>query len=86
MSAGFDIDRIVGAVALIVLHEVDALAAHGQTRARRARSAWQVRDGVERRRELRSLSRQTRRRRQEDHAIRRELWIGLLKDLRSARR
>ncbi|WP_028080473.1 hypothetical protein [Solimonas soli] len=86
LRARFDIDRIVGGVALIALHEIDALMGDAQAFALCARQTWRARDGVERRRERRSRSRQAQQRRREDRAIRRELWLGLLRDLRAAPR
>ena len=82
MTAKPDVDRIVGGVSLIVLHEADALTGHAQALFTRLRSAWRTRGLHALLREQRSLLRQAERRCRDDHAIRRELWHGLLKDLR----
>ena len=82
MTARFDIDRVIGGVALIVLHEVDALSGHGRALVARWRSMWRSRSHLERWREQRSLNRQTARRLHDDRLIRRELWRGLWRDLR----
>jgi hypothetical protein len=83
MTARLDVDRVVGGITLIVLHEADALSGHLAALATRLRSAAQTRALRDLLREQRSLARQTQRRLRDDQMIRRELWQGLLQDLRS---
>jgi hypothetical protein len=78
------VDRLVGDLSLIVVHELGALrghlaAAHERVRvARRARSVGELlRDQID-------LLPETRNRLRRDHAVRRELWRGLMRDVRRA--
>ena len=81
-----DVDRVLGGVALLALHETDAIAGHATALRERVRAAGQARSLRQFWREQRALQVLTRRRFHDDHAIRLELWRGLLNDLRSGSR
>jgi hypothetical protein len=82
MPVNIDLDRVLGGVALLALHETDSLAGHAAALRERVRAARDARSLQQFMREQRNLHVLTRRRFRDDHAIRRELWHGLIKDLR----
>lgn len=86
MSAFLDLDRVLGGVALLALHETDALHGHASALRERVTVARQARSWRQLLREQRALHARTRRRCRDDHAIRVELWQGLLRDLQPRRR
>lgn len=78
----FDVERAFGGAALIALHEIDSLRAHAAALHERLHVAFGAHSATRFWREQRALARRTRRRCVSDHAVRRELWGGLLDDLR----
>lgn len=79
------LDRVLGGVAMLALHEAGALQGHLDAvgeRWRLARRAGSVRQLL---REQLDLLPEERIRVRHDHAVRRELWRGLVKDLRHPR-
>ena len=80
------IDRLVDSLALIALHEADALHAHLNAAGERLRLALEARSARELWRDQIDLLPESRNRLREDHAVRRQLWRGLLHDLRTGAR
>lgn len=83
MKARFDVDRVFGGVALLLLHEADSLQGHAAALRERLRVAADARSLRQLWREQRALGTRTLRRLREDRAIRRELWRGLRQDFRA---
>ncbi|NKF21335.1 hypothetical protein [Solimonas marina] len=82
---GLDVDRAIGGVLLIVLHELDSARGHARSVGERVRVAAGAHSMRRLWREQRALTRRAQRRRAADHALRRELWSGLFSDLRPHR-
>ena len=80
------IDRLLDGLALIALHEADALNAHLNAAGERLRLAWQARSARGLLRDQVDLLPESRNRLRRDHAVRRQLWQGLARDLRSGAR
>ncbi|MGB1561625.1 MAG: hypothetical protein ACPHN2_09020 [Sinimarinibacterium flocculans] len=80
------IDRLLDGLALIALHEADALNAHLNAAGERLRLAWRARSARELLRDQVDLLPESRNRLRRDHAVRRQLWQGLARDLRSGAR
>ncbi|NGY05189.1 hypothetical protein [Solimonas terrae] len=80
-----DLDRVLGGVVLMALHEIDSLHGLGVAAGERLRVARAARSVPQLLREQRRLLLRTRRRMAENRMIRRQLWTGLLQDLRSDR-
>lgn len=77
------LDRLLGDVRLLVLHETDALRGHLVAAEERLRVARRARGIGELLRDQVDLLPESRNRWRRDHQIRRELWRGLVRDLRS---
>ena len=75
------IDRVFGGAALIALHEAGSLQGHLEGVNERLRVAARARNVGELIRNQIDLIPETRNRFLRDHAVRRELWRGLLRDL-----
>ncbi len=76
------LDRLVGGVALITLHEADSVRGHLAGAGERLRVARRARSLGELLRDQVDLLPASRNRLRRDHAVRRELWRGLIHDLR----
>lgn len=78
-----DVDRIIGAVALLMIHEVDALSRQWRLLG----ESWEQMRQARSRRQWRDCRAETQQRlselRGEDRQLRRELWQGLQRDLGS---
>lgn len=74
MLRKMDVDRVIGGVALLMIHEVDVLSRQWGLLG----ASWADLRGWHG-----ELQRQLRERRCEDRQIRRELWQGLQRDIRS---
>ncbi|MEW6167607.1 MAG: hypothetical protein AB1651_07910 [Pseudomonadota bacterium] len=78
------VDRLVGDLSLIVMHEVGALRGHLAAAQVRVRVARRARGVGELLRDQIDLLPEMRNRLGRDHAVRRALWRGLVHDLRRA--
>lgn len=76
------LDRLIGNVSLIALHEAGALEGHATALAERVRLARRARGVAALLREQLDLIPEERNRWRDDHAARRALWRGLVADLR----
>lgn len=76
------VDRILGGLRLIAVHEVDAAQAHLVAVGERVRVAQQARDFGELLRNQFDLLPESRNRWRRDHLVRRQLWRGLVRDLK----
>lgn len=81
---GKALDRVCSGVALIALHEAGSLQGHLEALNERLRIARRARSVGELVRDQFDLLPETRNRWQRDHRVRRELWDGLIRDLRSS--
>ncbi|HUP91726.1 MAG TPA: hypothetical protein VM074_05710 [Solimonas sp.] len=81
----FYLDRLLGGVALIALHEASSIQGHLQSAGERLRLAREARNVSELVREQIDLLPEERNRLRGDQEVRRALWRGLLVDLKPAR-
>lgn len=77
------VDRILGGLRLIAVHEVDAVQAHLAAVGERVRIAQQARDLGELVRNQFDLLPESRNRWRRDHVVRQELWRGFVRDLKA---
>lgn len=77
------VDRILGGLRLIAVHEVDAVQAHLAAVGERVRVAQQARDLGELVRNQFDLLPESRNRWRRDHVVRQELWRGFVRDLKA---
>lgn len=75
------LDRVLGGVALIAVHELGSLRGHAAAAGERLRVAQRARGVGELLRDQLDLLPESHNRLRRDHAVRRELWRGLLRDL-----
>lgn len=75
------LDRVLGGVALIALHEAGSLQGHLEGVNERLRVAAHARNVGELIRNQIDLLPETRNRFVRDHSVRRELWRGFVRDL-----
>ncbi|HSW13010.1 MAG TPA: hypothetical protein VLI06_09250 [Solimonas sp.] len=75
------LDRVLGGVALIALHEAGSIQGHLEGVTERFRVARRARSLVELIRDQVDLLPETRNRFRRDHHVRRELWNGFVRDL-----
>lgn len=77
------LDRLLGGVALIALHEAGSLQGHLEGVNERLRIARRARSLGELIRDQMDLLPETRNRFRQDHRVRRELWNGFVSDLKA---
>lgn len=75
------LDRILGGVALIAVHEAGSMRGHVAAASERLRVARRARGLGELLRDQVDLLPESRNRLRRDHAVRRQLWRGLARDL-----
>ncbi|HEX4872227.1 MAG TPA: hypothetical protein VFV27_07940 [Nevskiaceae bacterium] len=75
------VDRTLGGLVLMLLHEIEAANAHRLELGERLAVARRARDAGELLRDQLDLLPESRRRLARDHRVRRELWRGLWRDL-----
>ena len=75
------VDRALGGVALIAVHEADALQGHWTELEERLEVARHARSASQLIREQLDLFPESKTRLKHDHEIRRQLWRGLWKDV-----
>lgn len=80
------LDRLIGGVALLALHEAGSLQGHVESVVERLRVARQARGLRQLIDEQLDLVPESRTRWRRDHEVRRALWRGLVRDLKSPRR
>lgn len=78
-------DRLLGGLRLLVLHEAGAMRGHVMAVDERVRVARRARGLGELLRDQVDLLPESRNRWRRDHAVRRQLWRGLARDLRAPR-
>ncbi len=83
-APGPSLSRLLDSLSLIALHEADALNAHLNAAGERARLALRARSVQELWRDQADLLPESRNRLRDDHAIRRQLWRGLARDIRTS--
>ncbi len=79
---GIQASRLLDGLATIALHEADAINAHLLAAGERLRIALQARNATELLRDQMDLLPESRNRFRRDQRLRRELWRGLIRDLR----
>lgn len=80
------LDRVLGGVAMIALHEAGAIQGHLESAGERLALARQARSLRTLLREQLDLIPEEKNRLRHDHEVRRALWRGLFRDLRTLRR
>lgn len=78
------LDRVIGGVTLLALHEAGSLRGHAAAVQERLRVARRARGLGELLRDQIDLFPESRNRLSRDHQVRRELWRGLVRDLSTA--
>lgn len=81
---GVYLDRVFGGVALLALHEAGSLQAHVEAVGERLRIARRARSLSELIRDQVDLLPESRNRFRRDHRVRRELWNGFVRELKSS--
>jgi hypothetical protein len=79
---GIAASRLLDGLSTIALHEADALNAHLLAAGERLRIALRARSAAELLRDQIDLLPESHNRFRRDHQLRRELWRGLIRDLR----
>ncbi|HEX4895455.1 MAG TPA: hypothetical protein VFV11_03905 [Solimonas sp.] len=79
------LDRVLGGVSLIALHEAGSLRGHVAAVQERLQIARRARSVSEMLRDQFDLLPESRNRLRRDHQVRRQLWRGLASDLRPVR-